>query len=238
METGTLEESDIIPNISRAIAGSRLCPVFAVSSLTLVGLPQLLDGVLDYAPAPDTHENEHGKASLDEGAAEVTRGYHAEEPFSAYVFRTIADPFAGRINVMKIIIGSRQVGRQRPEHDARRGRAPGRPALDAGQAARQGRRGQRGRHHRLSSSSRRRRPATRSRTRPRSVVYDPIEYPEAAISFAIEPKSRQDEEKISASRSTRFSKKTPRSTSRATRRPRSSSSPGRASSTSRPWSRS
>src|SRR5207237_8877278 len=29
------------------------------------------------------------------------------------------------------------------------------------------------------------------------VVYDPIEYPEAAISFAIEPKSRQDEEKIS-----------------------------------------
>src|SRR5205823_14947566 len=30
------------------------------------------------------------------------------------------------------------------------------------------------------------------------VVYDPIEYPEAAISFAIEPKSRQDEEKISA----------------------------------------
>jgi elongation factor G len=30
------------------------------------------------------------------------------------------------------------------------------------------------------------------------VVYDPVEYPEAAIAFAIEPKSRQDEEKISA----------------------------------------
>src|SRR5215210_1000079 len=105
METGTLEESDIIPNISKAIAASRLCPVFAVSSLTLAGLQPLLDGILDYAPAPDTHENERGKANLDEGAAEVTRGYHAEEPFSAYVFRTIADPFAGRINVMKIISG-------------------------------------------------------------------------------------------------------------------------------------
>ncbi|MDT5296702.1 MAG: elongation factor, partial [Acidobacteriota bacterium] len=105
LENGTLEESDIIPNISRAIAGSRLCPVFAVSALTLVGLQQLLDGIVDYAPAPDTHEAEHGKASLDDGAAEVTRGYHAEEPFSAYVFRTVADPFAGRINVMKIISG-------------------------------------------------------------------------------------------------------------------------------------
>jgi elongation factor G len=30
------------------------------------------------------------------------------------------------------------------------------------------------------------------------IVYDPVEYPEAAIAFAIEPKSRQDEEKISA----------------------------------------
>jgi elongation factor G len=29
------------------------------------------------------------------------------------------------------------------------------------------------------------------------IVYDPVEYPEAAIAFAIEPKSRQDEEKIS-----------------------------------------
>src|SRR5918997_239804 len=104
-ETGTLPEEDIVPNISKAIAASRLCPVFAVSANTLVGLSALLDGIVDYAPAPDTHAAEHGKASLDDGAAEVTRGYHAEEPFSAYVFRTIADPFAGRINVMKIISG-------------------------------------------------------------------------------------------------------------------------------------
>src|SRR5918992_5873987 len=104
-EQGTLPEEDIVPNISKAIAASRLCPVFAVSANTLVGLSNLLDAIIEYAPAPDTHQAEHGKASLDEGAAEVTRGYHAEEPFSAYVFRTIADPFAGRINVMKIISG-------------------------------------------------------------------------------------------------------------------------------------
>src|SRR5918998_3870326 len=59
-ENGTLEEADIIPNISKAIAASKLCPVFACSSLTLVGLQTLLEGIIDYAPAPDTHEAEHG----------------------------------------------------------------------------------------------------------------------------------------------------------------------------------
>src|SRR5256714_7270817 len=73
-ENGTLDEGDIIPNISRAIAASRLCPVFAVSSLTLVGLQPLLDGIIDYAPAPDAHEAEHGKSAPDgDGGEPVTR---------------------------------------------------------------------------------------------------------------------------------------------------------------------
>ncbi|HYE14602.1 MAG TPA: GTP-binding protein, partial [Pyrinomonadaceae bacterium] len=41
-EEGTLPEEDIVPNISKAIAASRLCPAFAVSSNTLVGLSTLL----------------------------------------------------------------------------------------------------------------------------------------------------------------------------------------------------
>src|SRR5918993_989463 len=196
METGTLEEADIIPNISRAIAGSRLCPVFAVSSLTLVGLQQLLDGVLDYAPAPDTHEQERGKASLDEGAAEVTRGYHAEEPFSAYVFRTIADPFAGRINVMKIISG--RVKSDATVQNTTRGAAERLGALHSMQGKQL---------DKIDEASARdiiacvklkeTQTGDTLSEKAAPVVYDPIEYPEAAISFAIEPKSRQDEEKIS-----------------------------------------
>src|ERR687883_1592667 len=105
-ELGTLPEEDIVPNISKAIAASRLCPVFAVSSMTLVGLQNLLDGIVDYAPAPDTHEAEHGRTAPEaDGGQPLTRKYSADEPFSAYVFRTIADPFAGRITVMKVISG-------------------------------------------------------------------------------------------------------------------------------------
>ncbi len=197
MENGTLDEADIIPNISRAIAGSRLCPVFAVSSLTLVGLQQLLDGILDYAPAPDTHEQEHGRASLDEGAPEVTRGYHAEEPFSAYVFRTIADPFAGRINVMKIISG--RVRADATVQNTTRGAAERLGALHSMQGK------QLDKIDEASAGDivavvklRETQTGDTLADKAAPVVYDPIEYPEAAISFAIEPKSRQDEEKISA----------------------------------------
>src|SRR6185295_4355396 len=101
-EQGTLEDSDVLPNIGAAIANSKLCPVFAVSTLTLVGLATLLDHIVEFAPNPAAHEAEHGKNSKGE---QESRKYSSSEPFSAYCFRTIADPFAGRINVMKVISG-------------------------------------------------------------------------------------------------------------------------------------
>src|SRR5207247_10437137 len=96
LDQGTLDEADIIPNINNAIAQSKLCPVFAVSSLTQVGLRALLNGIVDYAPDPAHHEAEYGKP-VDAGAdaEKIARRYSDTEPFSAYCFRTIADPFAG-----------------------------------------------------------------------------------------------------------------------------------------------
>lgn len=197
-ESGTLEEADIIPNISRAIAASRLCPVFAVSSLTLAGLQPLLDGIVDYAPAPDTHEAERGKSAPDaDGGEPVTRGYHAEEPFSAYVFRTVADPFAGRINVMKIISG--KVKSDATVQNTTRGQAERLGALHTMQGK------QLDKVDEASAGDiiavvklKETQTGDTLSDKAAPVVYDPIEYPEAAISFAIEPKSRQDEEKISA----------------------------------------
>jgi elongation factor G len=195
-EAGTLPEEDIIPNIGKAIAASRLCPVFAVSSITLAGLQQLLDGIVDYAPAPDTHEAEHGKASLDEGAEAVTRGYHPEEPFSAYVFRTIADPFAGRINVMKIISG--KVKSDATVQNTTRGAAERLGQLHSMQGKQLDKIDEASAGDIVAVVKLKETQTGDTLSDKNSpVVYDPIEYPEAAISFAIEPKSRQDEEKIS-----------------------------------------
>ncbi|HEX6625127.1 MAG TPA: elongation factor G, partial [Pyrinomonadaceae bacterium] len=196
-ELGTLPEEDVVPNISRAIAASRLCPVFAVSSATLVGVSTLLDGILDYAPAPDTHEAEHGKVSADgDGGEAVTRGYSPEEPFSAYVFRTIADPFAGRINVMKVVSG--KVKSDAAVQNTTRGVAERLGALHSMQGKQLDKIDEASAGDIIACVKlKETQTGDTLSDKAAPVVYDPIEYPEAAISFAIEPKSRQDEEKIS-----------------------------------------
>jgi elongation factor G len=196
-EQGTLDDADIAPNINKAIAQSKLCPVFAVSNLTLVGLSTLLDGIVDYAPNPATHEAEHGRASADgDGGEPVARKYDSSEPFSAYVFRTIADPFAGRINVMKVISGKVQtdanvLNSTRGAHErlgalhAIQGKQ-----LDKAPEAKAGD---------IIACVKLKETQTGDTLSDKAapIVYDSVEYPEAAIAFAIEPKSRQDEEKIS-----------------------------------------
>src|SRR5438876_49468 len=96
------EDSNVLPNIGAAIANSKLCPVFAVSTINLVGLSTLLDHIIEFAPDPAHHETEHGK---NEKGEDESRKYSTSESFSAYCFRTIADPFAGRINVFKLMSG-------------------------------------------------------------------------------------------------------------------------------------
>ncbi|MBA2502780.1 MAG: elongation factor G [Pyrinomonadaceae bacterium] len=197
-EQGTLDDEDLLPNISGAIASSRLCPVFAVSSLTLVGLQNLLDGIVEYAPAPDAHEAEHGRASADgDGTGEsLTRRYDAGEPFSAYVFRTIADPFAGRINVMKVISG--HVKADASVLNSSRGAQERLGALHSMQGKQLDKIDEASAGDIIACVKLKdTQTGDTLSDRSQPIVYDGVQYPEAAIAFAIEPKSRQDEEKIS-----------------------------------------
>jgi elongation factor G len=196
-EEGTLPEEDIVPNVRKAIERSKLCPVFAVSSTTLVGLQTLLDHIVDLAPNPAAHEAEHGRASVDgDGGEPLARKYADSEPFSAYVFRTVADPFAGRINVMRIISGH-------VKHDANvfnstRGTMERLGALHSVQGKQldkidEAHAGDIIACVKLKDTQ----TGDTLSDKAAPIVYDGVQYPEAAIAFAIEPKSRQDEEKIS-----------------------------------------
>src|SRR5438046_4890099 len=51
-DQGTLDDSDVLPNIGKAIAQSKLCPVFVVSSINLAGISTLLDHIVEFAPNP------------------------------------------------------------------------------------------------------------------------------------------------------------------------------------------
>lgn len=196
-DQGTLEDEDLIPNISRAIAASKLCPVFAASSQTLVGLQNILDAIVEYAPAPDTHEAELGFAAQDGDKGEpIGRRYDVSEPFSAYVFRTIADPFAGRINVMKVISGH-----IKPDATVLNPARGGQEKL-GGLLSVQGKQLDKVDEANAGDiiACVKLKDVQTGDTlcdRNQPIIYDALEYPEAAIAFAIEPKSRQDEEKIS-----------------------------------------
>jgi len=196
-EEGTLPDEDVIPGIKKAIERSKLCPVFAVSGATLVGLTTFLDAIVDYAPNPAAHEAEHGRASVDgDGGEPVSRKYSDSDPFSAYVFRTIADPFAGRINVMRIISG--KVLADANVSNSTRGTQERLGALHSVQGKQldkidEAHAGDIIACVKLKDTQ----TGDTLSDKAAPVVYDGVEYPEAAIAFAIEPKSRQDEEKIS-----------------------------------------
>ena len=196
-EQGTLDDADILPNINKAIAASKLCPVFAVSNTTLVGLSSLLDSLVDYAPNPATHGAEHGRATADgDGGEAVSRKYDSSEPFSAYVFRTVADPFAGRINVMKVISG--KVQSEATVLNSTRG-VPERLGALHVMEGKQLEKVPEAKAGDIIACVKLKETQTGDTLCDKAapIVYDRVEYPEAAIAFAIEPKSRQDEEKIS-----------------------------------------
>ena len=196
-EQGTLDEADILPNINKAIANSKLCPVFAVSSLTQVGLRALLNGIVDYAPDPAHHEAEYGKfIDATPDGPKIARKYSDSEPFSAYCFRTIADPFAGRINVFKVISG--KVVTDATTLNSTRNSSERLGALHAIEGKQLDKISEAHAGDIIACVK-----LKETQTgdticdKGHPIVYDPVEYPEAAIAFAIEPKSRQDEEKIS-----------------------------------------
>jgi len=194
---GTLPEEDIYPNLAKAIASSKLCPVYAVSSSSLVGLQLLLDHIVEFAPNPATHEAEYGFSNADMSGDRISRKYSNDEPFSAYVFRTIADPFAGRINVMKIVSG--KVASDATVQNTSRDSAERLGALHliAGKTLEKVDSAQTGDIIAVVKLKDTQTGDTLS-DKAKPIVYPKVEYPEAAIAFAIEPKSRADEEKISA----------------------------------------
>ncbi len=195
-ENGTLDEEDIYPNLAKAIAKSKLCPVYAVSANNLVGLTILLDHLVEFAPNPATHEAEYGFANPEGVGDRLQRKYSNDEPFSAYVFRTIADPFAGRINVMKVVSG--KVSADATVFNSSRDSAERLGALHviSGKTLDKVNEAQTGDIIAVVKLKETQTGDTLC-DKSNAICYPAVQYPEAAIAFAIEPKSRADEDKIS-----------------------------------------
>lgn len=98
-----LSSEELKKAIRDANRQGKLFPILYGSATRQVGIPQLMDAVLDYLPSPVDEGSVEGKNPVT-GEVEQ-RPQDPAGPFSAYVFKTIIDPFAGKLSVMRVISG-------------------------------------------------------------------------------------------------------------------------------------
>ncbi len=97
LEEGHLETEDIYQGLRKGILAKELVPICACSALENKGGSKLLEAVQNFLPSPLEHPEWQG----EEGA----RSSSPDEPASAFVFKTITDPFTGQLSVMRVLSG-------------------------------------------------------------------------------------------------------------------------------------
>ena len=100
-EEFTLDE--LLTGIKKGIAECSIAPVFCGSAMQNLGVQELMTAVVQLFPSPDASKIKAHKLGSDE-VVEVTAD--ATKPMSALVFKTIADPFVGKISLIRVYSGT------------------------------------------------------------------------------------------------------------------------------------
>ena len=187
-DAGTLTQEELLAGLKRGVAAGRVYPVLCASASANIGMQPLLDAILTYVPSPAERPVKVGD---DQQIAANDGG-----PAAAFVWKTVADPFAGRITLFRVLSGALKA--DSTVHNATRD-APERlghivllqgktqtnvPEVKAGD---------------IAAIAKLKETLTSDVLADKSwkIAVPPIKFPEPVISYAIEPKSRGDEEKIS-----------------------------------------
>ena len=88
--------------VRQAILSGSLWPVFATTGLNAWGIAPLLDSIVDYFPSPDQKESVKG---IREDGSEFDIPFDPDGPLAAFIFKTIVDPFVGRISLFRVYSG-------------------------------------------------------------------------------------------------------------------------------------
>src|SRR5450432_1872745 len=195
-DKGTIPEEDLIPALHDAIKEDRIFPVLFASGLGNIGTDHLMDFVVDYFPTAAEH------ATVSEAPDPNGNGHHAErhvsdsEPASLYVFKTANDPFAGRITFFKVFSGV--VKNDATMQNFVRGTSEKLAHLSVPQGKNlipvtELHAGDIGAVAKLKDTV----TGDKLGDKDNPIKFAGVVLPEPAITFAIEPKSRNDEDKLS-----------------------------------------
>lgn len=191
---GTLEQADLVEGLKAAVLQRSIFPVFYASATLNIGIAQILDGAIDLLPSPAAVGKVTG---MDPKTKEpVERSIASTEPYAAYVFKTIADPFAGRISLIKLYSGIMRSdstynnqSKGKPEKLGPLQIPQGKTMIPVGEV-----------HAGDFFAVTKLRETTTGDTLcdpSAPIIFPSVDIPEPSMTFAIEPKSRGDEDKIS-----------------------------------------
>ncbi|MGH9350787.1 MAG: elongation factor G, partial [Terriglobia bacterium] len=193
-EKGTIPLEDLVPGLKEAILSRRIVPAAVSAALPNIGSENLLSLITSYLPSPLDRGEWEGLGP--DGSTPVKRKIADDQPLSLSVFKTLADPFAGRVSYFKVLSGVlkneasllnfNRGGAEKFSHIAvvqGKTQTPV-PELHAGD---------------IGAVAKLKDTLTGDTLGDKSspILFPKLNLAEPAISFAIEPKSRNDEEKLS-----------------------------------------
>jgi elongation factor G len=193
-EQGTLPVEHLISGLRAAVCEKRIYPVLVAAALPNIGSENLLNSIVEYLPSPLERKEVEGLEY--EGGPPVKRKIADGQPVAAFVFKTVADPFAGRVSYFKVMSGVvkneanlANFNRGTSERLSHIGIVQGKTQtpvaeLHAGD---------------LGAVAKLKETLTGDTLGDKGapIVFPKLKLAEPAISFAIEPKSRGDEDKLS-----------------------------------------
>src|SRR5713226_6748213 len=104
-EKGTLPPEDLTLGLRDAVQAKRIFPVLLTSALRNIGSATLLNALVELFPGPADKGKVAGYAQPDRKGETLERKVSDTEPAAIFVFKTMADPFAGRISYFKVMSG-------------------------------------------------------------------------------------------------------------------------------------
>jgi elongation factor G len=194
-EKGTIGEEHLVSGLREAIRDRRVFPVLYCSGLGNIGTDRVLEFLIEYLPAATDRAPVKAMMKPNNGTP-PTRKVADSEPCSMYVFKTVSDPFAGRISFFKVFSGvvkndstvqnyTRNSQEKLAHLSVMQGKnAIGVPELRAGD---------------IGAVAKLRDTLTGDTLGDKASIieYPQVSLPEPAITFAVEPKTRADEDKLS-----------------------------------------
>jgi elongation factor G len=194
-QEGTLPPEDLRKGLKDAVATRRIYPILATAALPNIGSDAVLNFLVEIFPDPFVRAKVTGYTEPERKGESVERKIADTEHVSLFVFKTLSDPFAGRITYFKVMSGMLKADANVVNYN--RGSAErlqhitimqGKTGADVPELHV----GDLGAVAKLKDTI----TGDTFGDKVSPIFYAPVRFPEPSITFAIEPKTRADEDKI------------------------------------------